>query len=502
MRIIATMLLIPLLGLSACTSIEDKSEEYKGSRAYPEQEGISSGAILGFIDALEEAQPDDIHSVMISRRGQIISEGWWAPYGPEIPHLLWSLSKSFTSTAIGIAQDEGLLDINDPVISFFPDEAPENPSAKLQAMRIKDLLRMNTGHRNEPRPPFLGKDTVSWVKTFLAHEVEFKPGTHFVYNSMATYMCSAILQKVSGESTLEYLVPRLFEPLGITTPTWESDPAGINVGGWGLSLRTEDILKLGNLYLQKGKWEGNQLISAAWVDEATGIQSANGSNPESDWDQGYGYQFWRCKHNAYRGDGAFGQYCIVVPDKEVVIAITSGSGDMQGIMNLVWEHLLPAFGNKILKANPESSKTLSDKMQNLAIGTVAGEKNSPLAPALTGQSFELDENTQGLESVAFNFENPAAEITLTVSGLSYTLKAGFGEYEKDLFPTPDLVSQKVAVSGAWESPDTYAINLLYYETPKRMKLSFRFEDDSVYVDIHNRATFGPWELPQIVGKAN
>ena len=185
---------------------------------------------------------------MLRRHGAIVAEAWWAPYNPESPHLLWSLSKSFTSTAIGMAQDEGLLSINDLVISFFPEDLPEEPSAHLKAMRIRDLLRMNTGQAVEPG--FRNMDTDNWAKAFLAHKVDFKPGTHFLYNSMATYMCSAIIQKVTGKTTLDYLTPRLFEPLGIENPTWETCPMGINVGGWGLSVRTEDISKLGQLYLQ------------------------------------------------------------------------------------------------------------------------------------------------------------------------------------------------------------------------------------------------------------
>ena len=329
------------LGFNACTT--QNNSELSGNTGFstPEEAGISSLAILQFIEALEEAQPDAIHSVMIRRHGNIVAQGWWAPYAPETPHLLWSLSKSFTSTAIGIAQDEGLLSIDDLVISFFPEDTPEEPSANLKAMRIRDLLRMNTGQAEEPS--FRNLQTDNWVRAFLEHPVDYKPGTHFQYNSMATYMCSAIIQKVSGKSTLDYLTPRLFEPMGIKKPVWESCPRGISVGGWGLSLRTEDISKFGQLMLQKGRWENKQLVSEAWVEEATGFQSSNGSNPDSDWDQGYGYQFWQCRHGAFRGDGAFGQYCIVLPEQDAVIAITSGVKNMQSVLNLIWERLLPAM---------------------------------------------------------------------------------------------------------------------------------------------------------------
>ena len=288
-------------------------------RSAPEAQGISSAAVLAFVEAADK-DFDSLNSLMILRHGQVVAEGWWSPYHAEAPHSLYSLSKSFTSTAVGLAIAEGKLSLDDPVYQFFPDEAPSEPSDKLKSMRVSDLLRMATGHETEPK----FTPEVSWVKTFLAHPVPFKPGTHFLYNTPATYMQSAIVQKVTGSTILDYLRPRLFEPLGIEHPTWESSPQGISTGGYGLSIRTEDIARFGQLYLQKGMWQGKQLVPATWVQEATSRQVANGSSPTSDWDQGYGYQFWRCRHGAYRGDGAFGQYCIVLPEQDAVIAITSG----------------------------------------------------------------------------------------------------------------------------------------------------------------------------------
>ena len=172
-------------------------------------------------------------------------------------------------------------------------------------------------------------------------------------------MLSAIVQKATGKTVLDYLKPRLFEPLGIEHPTWETSPQGISTGGYGLSIRTEDIAKFGQLYLQKGKWHGKQLVPAAWVEAATARQTSNGSNPKSDWDQGYGYQFWRCRHGAYRGDGAFGQYCIVMPEQDAVIAITSGVKDMQAVLNLVWDKLLPAM--QAIRSPPMTRRARSSK---------------------------------------------------------------------------------------------------------------------------------------------
>ena len=258
---------------------------------------------------------DALHSFMLLRGGKVVAEGWWYPYNPDSPHRLYSLSKSFTSTAVGLAVEEGLMSLDDLVLDHFPEEAPAEPDENLAAMRVRDLLRMNTGHLKEQADAFWSTERDTWAESFLAVPVGLKPGTHFVYNTGATYMAGLMVQRLTGGTLIDYLTPRLFAPLGIEGATWQSDDEGYNVGGWGLRIRTEDIARFGQLLLQRGMWDGRRLLPEWWVAEATALQTANGSDPDSDWDQGYGYQFWRCRHNAYRGDGAFGQYCIVMPDQ-------------------------------------------------------------------------------------------------------------------------------------------------------------------------------------------
>ena len=285
---------------------------------------------------------------MLVRHGHVVAEAWWTPEAPEKAHVLWSLSKSFTSTAVGLAVAEGKLSVDDPVLKFFSEEAPSNPSGNLKAMRVRDLLTMATGHQDEVNL----KGEKDWIRAFLNHPVPHKPGTHFKYNTPATFMQSAIVQKVTGQSVLDYLKPRLFDPLGIEQPQWDANPQGISIGGYGLYLRTEDIAKFGQLYLQNGKWQGKQLVPAEWIAEATAKQVSNGSDPQRDWDQGYGYQFWRCRHNAFRGDGKDGQFCIVIPKFDAVIALTANTGDMQAELNVVWDKLLPAFSDTSLPESP------------------------------------------------------------------------------------------------------------------------------------------------------
>ena len=333
-------------------------------RSTPEEQGISSAAVLSFLSAADE-QIDTLHSFMLVRHSHVIAEAWWAPETSDKPHVMWSLSKSFTSTAVGLAAAEGKLDLDDPVLKFFPEEAPADPSENLKSMRVRDLLTMSGGHDVEPK--FDLKVGPS-VKDFLAHPVTHAPGTYFRYNTPGSYTLSAIVSRATGQTVLDYLKPRLFEPLGIANPEWGATAEGYNFGGYGLFLRTEDIAKFGQLYLQKGQWKGKQLLSEEWAEAATSKQVDNDKAPSgrtSDWQQGYGFQFWRCQHNAFRGDGRDGQICLVLPEQDAVIAITAQTGQMQTELDLVWEKLLPAFGDEALPANEEELAKLKKASANL-----------------------------------------------------------------------------------------------------------------------------------------
>lgn len=337
-------------------------------RSTPEKEGISSQAILDFVNAADK-NVNTMHSFMIVRHGRVIAEGWWQPEAADKPHILNSVTKSFTSTAVGLAIRDGKLRLDDPVLKFFPADAPADPSDNLKAMKVRDLLTMSCGHEVEAK--VVGGSPT--VKQFLAHPVPHTPGTHFQYNTFGSYVLSAIVTKVTGQTELEYLKPRLFGPLGIETPQWNASAEGNSIGGYGLYLHTEDIAKFGQLYLQKGKWNGNQLIAKDWVAEATRKQVPNDQESHSkigsDWKEGYGFQFWRCRHNAYRGDGAGGQFVVVMPDQDVVIAITAATGNMQGELSAIWDNLLPAFTTKALPADAAGQEKLKAAIANLSVHT-------------------------------------------------------------------------------------------------------------------------------------
>ncbi len=284
-----------------------------------------------------------LHSVMVMQGGGILASQWLNGAAADQPHVMHSVSKSFTATAVGFAVAEGLFSLDDTVASFFPDKLPAEPGADLLAMTVRNLLTMSTGQLQQP-----SREGDDWLGNFFAEPVVEAPGTNFRYSSMATFMLSAIVQKTSGEKITDYLQTRLFGPLGITGYRWDESPEGIPVGGWGLYIKTEDMLRFGQLFLQKGVWNGTQLLPDGWVELASSWQIASGPagnetfrDPDSDWTQGYGFQMWICRHGAYRADGARGQFIVVMPEKDAVVAMTADIGDMQAQLNLVWKHLLP-----------------------------------------------------------------------------------------------------------------------------------------------------------------
>lgn len=333
-------------------------------RATPEAEGISSQAIVDFVKAADTSV-NTFNSFMILRHGKVIAEGWWKPDSSDRPHVLNSVSKSFNATAIGLAIHEHKLKLDDPVLKFFAADAPAVISDNLKAMKVRDLLTMSGGHDVEPKATADGPS----VKQFLAQPVPHQPGTHFLYNTMGSYVLSSIITKVTGQTALEYLKPRLFTPLGIQDPRWDASTEGNSLGGYGLYLRTEDIAKFGQLYLQKGRWNGKQLVPRRWVEQATSRQIANENESHAkigpDWIEGYGFQFWRCRHNAFRADGAGGQFIVVMPDQDVVVAITADTGNMQGELDAIWNHLLSAFQSKPLPADATGQEKLKEAIADL-----------------------------------------------------------------------------------------------------------------------------------------
>jgi CubicO group peptidase (beta-lactamase class C family) len=480
-------------------------------RATPESQGISSTALSSFLEAAEQ-QGLELHSLMLVRHGNVVAEGWWAPYSSDKVHLLYSLSKSFSATAIGFAIAEGRLSEDDFVTSFFPDDLPEVVSEHLAAMKVRHLLSMATGHVEDTLERVAKND--NWVKGFLSLPPEQAPGSIFCYNNGATFMLSAFIQKLTGMKLLDYLRPRLLEPLGIMQARWDENPQGLNLGFSGFHVTTETIAKFGQLYLQKGMWQEQQLLPEAWVETATRehIPCASPSGEDvPDWQQGYGYQFWMCQHNCYRADGAFGQYCVVMPKQDAVLAITSAVDIMQDVLDLTWTHLLPAMTDAELADEATAQRTLSSQLAHLTIAPTKGETTSRILQTVSGQTYQLEstsEDKESLRTVTLHFHDQNCLLSFTDDQQEHQAGCGYNQWLSGTttFYTPVNAFHnqptKIEASGAWTDATTFTVKIIYIETPHRLTMAFHFDKNTVTINRRWNVSFGPLELPVLVGNKN
>ena len=491
-RLCATGILL-LSSLLACQPGQPLKDALQ--RSSPEKEGMRTVGILRFLEEVK-ANAIDMHSLMILRHGKVITEGWWYPYRPGHRHIMHSVSKTFTSTAIGFAVDEKLLSVNDRVISFFPNDLPAEVSPYLEELTIRHLLTMSVGH--DPAPSFALSEG-NWVKLFLATPIVHRPGTVYLYSSYASHILSAIISRVTGQTLSGYLQTRLFEPLNITGIQWEVDAQGNNTGGWGMRIRTEDMARLGQFYLQEGQWNGRQLLSKAWIKEASALHIYQRDNLtleeelHDNWVQGYGYQIWRCTNNAYRADGANGQFIIVMPEQDAVVIITANTADTQQLLRLVFEHLQPVMVNGIYQARDEDTEELTAMLSALAIPD----------PFRTGEDLALPKDTvrtytpefSEWQSVTLAFDK-AGDIELTLpakSGDTCTLPFGidswrYGETKK---PSPYFLNPRRNPTGmssfvtagyaSWVSPVELRLRLLYVEDYQEETYIFRFVGDRIEI---------------------
>ncbi|MDQ6904892.1 MAG: beta-lactamase family protein [Bacteroidota bacterium] len=486
---------------------------YALPRSSPEEQGISSAGILKFLDAIKESK-QEFHSLMILRHGFVVAEGWWWPYSSEHKQQLYSLSKSFTGTAIGLAIKEGLLTVEDPVINFFPDILPVEISVNLASLKVKHLLSMSVGHAKdsililEASPP-----GVLWEKTFLAQPIVFKPGSQFMYNSGASYMLSSIVKKVTGKTAQEYLKPLLYQPLNITNTTWGENFEGVNMGASHLRMPTEDIAKFGQLYLQNGIWNGKQIISKDWVKAASSKHISNGKN-DSSWGYGYGYQFWLNPPGGYRADGAFGQFSMIFPELDAVVAITSESISTKDTMQIVWDVLLPEMKADALEKDLETNSTLKKELKILKFEPPKTLETSPLIAAIAGKEFVLEANKFNAKSITFDFkidkcfftlkEDGKPDINIT-NGMSYWIRQGnFKPSAHSLFSLRRIdFDSLVAGSYTWLDEKTLLLTWRFIETVHGDQLTCIFDGGKVTVKFLfsvNRLQNKPDDRADLKGK--
>ncbi len=370
-------------------------------RSTPEAEGLRSEAVRRFYEAVSgEVDSIAAHAVLVMRHGKVVAEGAWSPYRLDVPHMLYSMSKSVTGTAVGIAVDEGLLSLDERLADVFPELVTSTQAKVIKGMTVRHLLTMSTGSRfNEIGSMLDG----NWAKMFLESLPKFEPGTAFEYNSLNTYMLAAILRRRTGQTLVEYLKPRLFEPLHIERYQWEVCPQGVEKGGWGLSLTLEDAAKLGQLYLNRGMWEGKRIFSEAWADAATKKQI---ETPHGEMKHGYGYQIWMSDdEGGYQFNGAFGQYVVVIPKHDAVVAVFSGSAKLfaQGTLT---EHINACFAGaspEPLPEDPAAQAALAQTCKSLRFTPSLAEPLSTdpaqfraIAELLDGREYRLSANTGGV----------------------------------------------------------------------------------------------------------
>jgi CubicO group peptidase (beta-lactamase class C family) len=413
-------------------TVNEKASSSKSNAALPfstpEAEGVSSAGIMKFLDAVEK-EKNELHSYVIVRHGKIISEGWWSPYGKDLKHIMYSVSKSFTSAGVGLAIAENKLKLTDKIVSFFPESLPDTLSTYMKEMTVENLLMMATGMNTDPMNR--ARASSNWPKAFLSAPVENKPGSVFKYNNMASFMLSAIVQKLTGQKLFDYLKPRLFEPLGITNVTWDDTPEGYTFGAIGLKLLSEDMAKFGQMLLQKGKWNGKQLLPQSWVEQATSFKIDNYDTSSkmpkalNDFGHGYGYQFWRCKNNAFRADGLGGQFIIVVPDKDAVVVITCSTNTTQEVLDYVWDNLLPAMQDKPLREDKNASAMLAKQISSLSIKAPASNSSDQLLLSkISGKKIELAENETGIKTLSISLKGHDVQLQIERANEKYELVAG------------------------------------------------------------------------------
>jgi CubicO group peptidase (beta-lactamase class C family) len=442
-------------------------------RSSPVEQHVDPAGILAFLDALE-ARPDiEMHSIMLVRHGQVVAEGWWGPYSADRPHLLYSLSKSFTSTAAALAAAEGLLDLDDTVVSHFPEFEADITDPGSRSMRIRHIAAMASGHEQETRSQAFALDPHEPVRGFLLIPPDRPPGTVFAYNQPCTYTLASIIQRKAGMPLTEYLRPRLFDPLGIGQVGWHTF-AGREQGYTGLHARTEDIARLGQLYLQRGRWDGSQLISESWIAQATSrqIDTANQqTNP--DWRQGYGFQFWMSRHG-YRGDGAYGQFCVILPEQDAVVVTTAATLDMQAVLDAMWAHLLPALGQSDPDAG--SQEQLASRLSGLELAAyqadgVPADWDPWLREPFTVASAEGDPQTQPTLT-AIGLQRLGAGLQVTLNEADNALSFAVGTRGWTVSSPGDASGKRipVAAAGGWSDQKTLRVEVIFLETPHRMDI--------------------------------
>lgn len=419
----------------------------------------------------------EAHGLLVLRRGTVVAQASWAPYRADGIALVYSVSKTFTSCAVGLAEAEGLLRLDERLVDVFP-EAADVAGPRASLLTLHDVLSMSTGHR---------ADTLVWGQAalaafprhFLATEPEQEPGSWFVYHNGATLMAALAVQRRSGLRLLDYLRPRLLDPVGIGDAAWNGHD-DLDAGFSGLHVSTEALARLGELLRLDGVWDGRRVLPEGWVARATALHTDTTHHPgTSDWQQGYGYQLWRCRHDAYRADGAWGQFAVVVPGRELVVAVTTCSTDTSGLLDGIWELLLPALSPESL---PHDDAALAVLTSRLAQATLAAPPSTTAPDG--GGPWEFDHEPTAehpaLVHVRVRRGFGGGWLLDVEDGGTVTVACGDGAWPAD-------ASGPWVAVGGWTSPGVFEARVAAVETPHVLGLRC---DDGVVTASWNGLPLG------------
>lgn len=443
-------------------------------RSTPSGQDVDAAGILAFVDAVERDDLD-LHSLMVVRHGHVVAEGWWAPYAAGRAHLAYSLSKTVTATAVGFLVQEARLSLDDLVLDHFPDLDRGAVAAGWEQVRIRHCLSMTVGHEEDAWGRVFDRmsgsdfgDEGDWVPRVFATAPTRAPGTVFAYNQVATYLLSVIVRRVAGEGIADFLRPRLLDPLGLPDIPWHRDPLGRELGFTGSHLTTEAIASIAQLYLDRGRWQGEQLLSEAWVEEATRAFGPLNEDPgaDPDWRRGYGYSFWMARHG-FRGDGAFGQFLVVLPEQDMVVAITAEQERMQATLDLLWEHVLPAVD---AVGSTDADERLAQRLADLEIPALGGDALGPDHAELARSA--ASDLAGGYTSVSVTRDGAEHVLGLERQGEWLRIPVGRGAWREGQLAAGGATLPVVA-SGGWVDEDVFRAEVIAIESPHRFLVEAR-----------------------------
>jgi CubicO group peptidase (beta-lactamase class C family) len=477
-------------------AIDTQSDGFR--RGEPREAGVNAAIVAAFLDDAAAAGLD-IHGVMLHRAGRVVAEGWRWPYRADRPRIMHSATKSVMACAIGMALEEGRFGLQDKVVSFFPELIHGSVDAKLASMTVEHLLTMRAGHAEETSGSIWRGISTSWTAEFFKIPLVYQPGTTFMYTSAASYMLSAILTQVTGQTLHEYLKPRFFEPLGIVGEQWDLGPDNVNPGGNGLTMKTVDLLKLGVLHAQGGVWEGRRLLSAAWIAAAT---RSHGDD--------YGYQWATMAGDAYAAIGIFMQFVMVFPHHQAALAVVGASQEGSRVYRPIVQRHFPRAFEELLPASEAQEADAHLRSRLVAAGEQPplAANSSQTATRISGKTFRVDPNPVGVTAVRFSFENDRCVFHLVNAAGDHSVLCGLHGWIESRTDVPgadlhhgySLESAAVVAGADWVDENTLRMRWIFAETAFQDTVLCRFEGDRVTVERSVNVNSSALSWPRLSGK--